>query len=306
MSEMTPASDPDTTAPARRRVEPRAVAASALALGALAFPDHTRMSPGRRHLLRLARSAYVGWYAWDTVRRTPMFEVPAPVFGAVSGAAAALVTAPADEAVDGWVADRLRSWGMPHPRLALALVGAGVGAVLALENQSRPAPGDEDEMLEPADFFEPIDVPDHARALVEVLLDAPTSSGEDTPVPAGLAETAATLRVQLDQARASVLRDQPLSTDVHFEVPAEAPRVVPHAQGWPVRAHFEAGELPLVIELWIGDGRLAHLSIMLRDDDLAEDDERWGTDILDVLETWPTPEEARLVMETAEGSRPVG
>lgn len=282
------------------------VAASALALGALTLPDHTRMTTGQRHLLRLARSAYVGWYTWDTGRRALLPEVPAPIFGAVAGAAVTLVTAPLDEAADGWAAARLRSWGMQRPRLALALVGAGVGAALALENQNRLGSWDQDELLEPGDFYESVEVPDHARALLEAMLDAATSPGADGPVPAGLAETAATLRGQLDQAQASILRDQPLSTDVHFEVPAETPRVVPHSQGWPVRAHFEAGGLPLQVELWIGDGYLSGLSIMQRGDDLAEDDERWETDILDVLEAWPTPEQVRLVLETADGSRPVG
>lgn len=306
MTDTAPQADLDTPPGQKGRFEPRTVAASALALGALALPDHTRMSRGRRHLLRLARSAYVGWYTADMVRRTPMPEVPAPLFGAVAGAAAALATAPVDEASDRWLADRLRSWGVPRPRLVLAVVGAGMGAVLALENQTRPTQDGEDELLEPGDFFESVEVPVHARALVQAMLEAAASAGAGVPVPAGLAETAATLRHQLDQAGASVLRDQPLSTDVHFEVPAEAPRVVPHSQGWPVRAHFEAGELPLQVELWIGDGHLSSLSIMQRSDDLAEDDQRWEIDILDVLESWPTPEQVRLVVETAEGSRPVG
>ena len=311
-------SDADGATP-EIRFDPRTVTASALALGALVLPDHTRMSPGQRHLLRLARSAYAGWYAADTVRRVPMPEVPAPIFGAVAGAATALVTAPLDEAADGWLADRLRSWGMRRPRLALALVGAGVGAVLALENQNRPVVDAEDTWREPSDLFDTVEVPASARALVEAMLDAVASPGTDAAVPgpevptpgpdaaapAGLAQTAATLRAQLDQAQASVLRDWPMTTDVNFEVAEDTPRVVPHAQGWPVRGHFEGGELPLLVELWIADGRLSHLSIMLRDDDLAEDDARWQTDILDVLETWPTPEEVRLVIETGEGSRPV-
>lgn len=304
MSDHTTQSDPDKTPTAKGRIEPRTVARSALALGALALPDPTRLGPGRRHLLRLARSTYVGWYIADMARRSQIPDVSPVVFGAVSGVASGLITAPLDEAADRWMADRLRAWGVRRPRLVLALAGAGMGAWLAVDQQRQQASQDEGELLEPDDFFETIDVPDHARALVQAMLDV-VSAAAGGPVSA-LAESATTLRDQLDQAQASVLRDQPMTTDVHFQVPAEAPRVVPHTQGWPVRAHFEAGELPLVVELWIGNGYLDHLSIMLRDDDLAEDDERWGTDLLDVLESWPAPEQVRLVMETPEGSRPVG
>lgn len=317
---MTDAATPtaaETATPMTSRIEPGAVAASALALGALALPDHTRMSPGRRHLLRLGRAAYVGWYTWDVARRTPWPQLPAPVLGAVGGAAATLATAPVDEAVDGWMADRLRSWGVRRPRLALALAGVGIGAALALDNQLRPSPDDASEWVEPDELFETVEVPDHARALLEAMLDAgaATRSAEAAgqtvapaglAVPAGLTEAAAILREQLDQARATVLRDQPMTTDVHFQIVDDVPRVVPHTQTWPVRAHFEAGGVPLQVELWIGDGHLSGLSIMQRSDDLAEDDERWSVDILEVLEAWPAPAEVRLVLETADGSRPVG
>lgn len=45
---------------------------------------------------------------------------------------------------------------------------------------------------------------------------------------------------------------------------------------------------------------------MHRDQDLGEDDPRWEIEILDVLERWPAPGQVRLVVETAEGYRPVG
>lgn len=284
--------DPPTT---RARVEPGTIAASALALGALALPDPARLGPGRRHLLRLGRAAYLAWYIHGLVRRAPLPDVPAPLFGAASGAAAALVTAPLDEAADRWMDARLRSWGMQRPRLLVALAGAGMGAALALD-QSRPVT-DEDGLLQPEDFFETVEVPAAAHALVTVMLDA---------VPPGLAESATILAEQLDRAQASVLRDEPMITDVNFEVPQDVTRVVPHTQGWPVRAHFEAGDLPLQVELWIADGTLSALNIMLRDQDLAEDDERWQIEILDVLEAWPAPDQVRLVVETAESSRAVG
>ena len=279
------------------------VAARALALGALTLPDHTQMSRGQRHLLRLARSGYVGWYAADMFRRTSMPDVPAPFFGVVTGVATALITAPADEAVDRWFADRLRSWGMRRPRLALALTSAGVGALLALENQMRATPDEDADLLDPENFFDTVEVPAAARALVTAMLEAVMA--EDTAAP-GLDRAAAILREQLDQAKASVLRHEQMATDVFFSDLEDATRVVPHAQTWPVRAHFEAGDLPLVIELTIGDGHLGGLSIMHRDQDLGEDDPRWEVELLDVLETWPTPQEVRLVIETGEGYRPVG
>lgn len=305
MTETAAQNDLDPTPTPKARVEPRSLVASALALGALALPDHTRMSRGQRHLLRLARSAYVGWYTADMARRTPLPDVPPVAFGAVAGVAATLVTAPVDEAADRWLAGRLESWGVRRPRLTMAVAGAGLGALLALDNQRLGRPDAEPDWHEPSDLYETVEVPADARALVEALLDAVSSPGADRVDLAGLVGSAATLRGQLEQAQAQQLQDWPMSTDVHFEVPTEAPRVVPQTQGWPVRGHFEAGELPLLLELWIAGGHLSHLSIMLRDDDLAEDDERWETDILEVLEAWPTPDEVRLVVETAEGTRPL-
>lgn len=293
----------------RGRIDVGTVAASALALGALALPDPARLGAGRRHLLRLGRAAYLGWYAHDLIRRTPLPEVQAPLFGAATGVTAALVTAPVDEAVDTWADTRLRSWGVRRPRLLLAAAGAVMGAALAVDNQIRPVTDEDEGLLEPADLFETVEVPAAARALLVAMLDAAGSTApaaEQGVVSAGLAASARILRGQLDHAQASVLEDGGLSTDVYLSVPADAPRVVPHAQGWPVRAHFETGGLPLQVELWIADGHLSGLSVMLRDDDLAEEDERWATDILDVLEAWPTPEQVRLVIETAEGPRPVG
>lgn len=289
------------TAP-HRRVEPGLVAASALALGALSLPDPARLGPGRTHLLRLGRAAYLGWYARDLSRRVPLPDVPASLLAAAGGAAAALATAPVDEATDRWLDARLRRWGVRRPRLLLALAGAGMGAALALDSQTTTPTAE--GLLQPDDLFETVEVPIAARALIVALLDVATSppAGEAQP---GLAGSATTLRAQLDRARASVLGGEPMTTDVFLVVPDDVRRVVPHAQTWPVRAHFEADGLPLLVELTVGDGRLAGLSIMPRSDDLPGDDDRWAVDLLDVLEAWPTPEQVRLVVETAEGHRPV-
>lgn len=302
MSDPSAQSDLDTPPDRQGRFAPRTIAASALALGALSLPDQTRMSPGRRHLLRLARSTYVGWYTADMARHTPLPSVPAPLFGAVAGAAAALATAPVDEASDRWLADRLGSWGVRRPRLAMALIGAGMGALLALDQQRQQSSQDQ-ELLDPEDLFETVEVPEAARALVTAMLEAVVA--EDAAAP-GLDGAAAILGEQLEQAKASVLRHELMYTDVFFSDLEDTTRVVPHAQTWPVRAHFEAGDVPMMVELTIGDGRLGGLSIMHRDQDLGEDDPRWEVELLDVLETWPAPHEVRLVVETAEGYRPLG
>lgn len=292
--------DPDPGAGAGGGHDGRAslptVAASALALGALALPEPARLSPGPRHLLRLGRAAYVGWYTWDLTRRTPIPPVQPQVLGAVAGAGLTLASAPVDETTDAWITDRLRRLGVRRPRLAMALAAAGMGGLLALDNQVRHDDDDED-LMEPDDFFETGAVPPAARVLVEAMLDAAAddAAGAQTSV----------LREQLGRAQGSVLADGVPSTDVFFEVPDDTPRVVPHHQTWPVRGHLEAGDLPLQLELQIGEGRLAGLSIMLRDADLADDDERWEVEIFDVLPAWPSPEQVRWVVETPEGFRPV-
>lgn len=285
--------DPATAEPREGRPHPATVAVSALALGALALPEPARLAPGPRHLLRLARAAYVGWYTWGLTRRDALPHVPPQVFGAAAGAGLTLAGAPVDEATDAWVSERLRRAGVGNPRLLMGLAGAGMGALLALDSRARPE--DDEELRTPEDFFETVEVPPAGRALVEAMADAAADQ-----------EEGALLRQQLDVARASVLAGGVPTTDIFFEVPEGTTRLVPHAQTWPVRGHFEAGDLPLRLELQVGDGRLGGLSIMLRDEDLADDDERWEVDVLDVITGWPAPEQVRWVVETPEGLRPVG
>lgn len=283
----------DADAPAQRPPRAASLAASALAAGALTLPDPARLAPGPRHLLRLGRAAYVGWYSWASLRHRAMPEVSPSVFGAVAGAGLTLASAPVDEATDAWLSERLRRLRVGNPRLALALAGAGMGALLALD--TRP---DEDEdathVGTPEDFFDTVEVPATARALVEAMTDAALHAQLDAPVDPAQAEV---LRAQLDAAQASVLAGGVPTTDVFFEVPEDLPRLVPHHQTWPVRGHFEAGGVPLQLELQIGAGRLAGLSILQRDEDLPADDERWEIDLLDVLEAWPTPEQVRWVVD---------
>lgn len=285
--------DPVATEPRERRPRPVTIAASALALGALALPEPARLAPVPRHLLRLARSGYVGWYTWGLTRRGPLPYVPPQAFGALAGAGLTLAGAPIDEATDAWVTEQLRRRGVRRPRLLMALAGAGMGALFALDSQARPE--DDEELRTPEDFFEAVEVPAAGRALVEVMAEAAADRSQGEVV-----------RQQLDAARASVLAGGVPTTDIFLEVPEGTARLVPHAQTWPVRGHFEAHDLPLRLELQIGEGRLAGLSIMLRDEDLTDDDERWEVELLDVITDWPTPEQVRWVVETPEGIRPVG
>ena len=69
-------SDATTQAAQRGRIEPGAVAASALAFGALSLPDPNQLTSARRRLLRLGRAAFLGWYTWDLTRRTPVTAHP--------------------------------------------------------------------------------------------------------------------------------------------------------------------------------------------------------------------------------------
>ena len=124
--------NPTTQAARRGRIEPGAVAASALAFGALSLPDPDRLTPARRRLLTLGRAAFLGWYTWDLTRRNPVPEVPATALWAVTGASLSLAFAPLDEATDRWLSGHLRRRGVQRPRLALALIGLVFVHIVAL------------------------------------------------------------------------------------------------------------------------------------------------------------------------------
>lgn len=300
--------EPTAVSAQEGRIRPVTVAASALALGAVVLPDPARLSPVALHLQRLGRAAYLGWFTWDLTRRTPMPEVPASLFGAAAGAGLGLAMAPVDEATDAWAMRLMDRIGVRRPRLAIALAGAAAGTLAVLDNQTRPTEEDILDLMTPEDLFEAVEVPPRARDLIGAMLDAADPDGALGPAAPVTSASVEALREQLSFARASMLSEDvaDLATDVFLDVPEDAPRAVPHQQTWPVRGHFEAGDLPLQLELSIGDGRLVGLSIMQRDADLAEDDPRWEADILDVLQEWPAPEQVRWVVETAEGYRPVG
>ncbi|MGD8149491.1 hypothetical protein [Ornithinimicrobium sp. Y1694] len=284
-------SDPADSKPA---LNPRTIGLSALALGALALPDPARLSPGQRHLLRLARAGFVGWYAWDLTRRTEGWPPVSPEFlGAAGGAAVTLATAPLDEATDAWADRTLRRFGIDNPRPVIAGLAALMGAGLAADAQSRPAVAD--AWVPVDDVFESIELPGYARSLIEKMLDS---------APVEFTPAATALRAQLDVATASTLVDQE-STDVFLQVPDDAPRTVPHGLTWPVRGHFELGEIPVQLELSIGDGHMVGLNIMMRDAYLADDDPRWEVDLLEHLDAWPTPDQVSWVVETSQGLQPV-
>lgn len=283
--------EPATVDVRAQRLRPVTIAASALALGALMLPEPARLSPGRRHLLRLGRAAYAGWSMWEYTRRTPLPVVPTEVGGALGGAALTLAVAPVDEAADAWVTDRLRRAGVRRPRVGLALAGATIGALMAVDSQLRP--DKTGSWLEADELFEEAPLPDDAGDLVRAMLQAAPSSA------------AATLSAQLDVATACVLKDDPQFGDVSFIVPDDGQRVVPHTQTWPVRAHLEAQGVPLEIELSVADGRLVSLTVAHRIEDMADDDDRWEREIADLLDSWPRPEDVRLVVETADGLRPL-
>lgn len=286
----TDARTDDTARSVRTPSSALPVAVGALALGALSLPDPNRLPSGRRHLLRLGRAAYVGWYSGAAARRAEVPDVPAPLFGAVAGAAVALVTAPVDEATDAWLTGLLRRAGVTRPRLAAALAGAGLGAWVAVDSQR--VTGSQDPTTAD-DLFRTGDLPDDARRTMELLLTAAPSESADT------------LLRQLEVARATVPVGG-MSLDVYLEVPDDSPRVVPHTQVWPVRAHVEAGVMPLEIELATTGGHLTSLTISQRSEDLTDDDPRWDLDVHDVLQGWPPASELRLVTETPDGYRPLG
>ena len=276
---------PSTEQPA---LPPRSLAtalASGAALGALTLPAHHRLSPGRRHLLRVATAAWGGWYGWNLARTLPIPFVPTAALGAAATAALTLASAPVDEAFDAGLERRLLAWGLNRPRLILAAAAAGLGT-LALLDTVRAA--EEEDWVDAEELFDDADLSPAIAALIAALLNA-----EDS-------ESSRALLEQLGQARAQVF-DEGFSASVYLTVPEEAATVVPRLQEWPIHAHFEVDGLPLRVDLTIGEGRLTAAHIMLRDEELDEDDPRWEIDIEEVLHTWPGVEQVRLMRETPQG-----
>lgn len=165
-----------------------------------------------------------------------------------------------------WADDKLGSWGVKNPPLVSAAVSIGATAlahvtVLALDH-TIDWDGDEDwdDAAE-----QKIVLPVHIRDSVLAVLDDTHALDP---------HTAQVLRDQLAAAEFWVARDHEAGSDepgewhvstITVQVPADAKRVVPSRQTYPVRGHIVAPDgTDLYLSIETADGRIASI-------DLAED-----------------------------------
>lgn len=162
-----------------------------------------------------------------------------------------------------WADDKLGSWGVKNPPLVSAAVSIGATtlahvALLALDDMiSRGADEDWDEAAE-----QKIVLPAHILESVLALLD--DNHALD-------AQTARVLRDQLAAAEFWVARDDEAGSDepgewhvstITVQVPADAERVVPSRQTYPVRGHIVAPDgTDLYLSIETADGRIASIDL---------------------------------------------
>lgn len=162
-----------------------------------------------------------------------------------------------------WADDKLGSWGVKNPPLVSAAVSIGATtlthvALLALDDMiSRGADEDWDDAAE-----QKIVLPAHILESVLALLD--DNHALD-------AHTAQVLRDQLAAAEFWVARDHEAGSDepgewhvstISVQVPADAERVVPSRQTYPVRGHIVAPDgTDLYLSIETADGRIASIDL---------------------------------------------
>ncbi|MCT1655790.1 hypothetical protein [Brevibacterium luteolum] len=162
-----------------------------------------------------------------------------------------------------WADDKLGSWGVKNPPLVSAAVSIGATtlahvALLALDNKFEWAgDGSWDDLAE-----QKIVLPAHVREAVLALLD--DNHALD-------AQTAQVLREQLAAAEFWAMRDDEAGSDepgewhvstITVQVPADAERVVPSRQTYPVRGHIVAPDgTDLYLSIETADGRIASIDL---------------------------------------------
>ncbi|WP_105566133.1 hypothetical protein [Microbacterium halophytorum] len=288
----------------RRLNDPNSVAhgvVSTALMAALALIEPRRLSTGRRLAYRGAVAGLTAWTMWASLR--PSRDTEGDELGFVGRAAittgaagAALGLAEAGEALDARLNDGLVRAGVRRPRLWLAAGEAALSfaawwAARAADRASR----DEEDSEEPAESI--VEVPEGIRALASLLLSATDEHG------------APQLREQLLSAR--LVSSDGGEFDVafaQFDVDQDLPRAVPGNGAFPVIGRFRAlGDRTFDVRLFVANGRLESVHIDEGGDWSAEEVEEWyeaGHDP-DELETWPSPDEVELLIETAAGYRPL-
>lgn len=283
-----PHADPARGSAASARLREAALAAAAF--GALTLPDPRRRGPRGQHLLRLGSAGLAGWAGWKATQLEEVPFVPPAALGAAGSAALALALAPVEESTDRWLQSRLEGAGLRRPRVAMALLAAGVAA-LAWAWEPEPARDEADEEL--LDEDEEHDLDPALRELLVALL----SVGEPTATATALA--------QLEQARARGAGG--FESTMVLAVPEGGPRLVPYSQTWPVRARWQIDGHPVELAVQVHEGRLEHAFLApVVDAYPADVDPDEVTPIDDPGNTWPTPDLVELVRDTPDGVQHAG
>lgn len=222
------------------------------ATGALTLIEPRDLGPWQRAAYRLAVSAGSGLMMADVAADDQPLMDPARDGLVAGGMTLGLMDL--TEHVDGRIVEALHGVGVHKPRPLMAVLNAGAAALLYAVP---PSGGDWAPFDDAFEESEPQDLPVEVRELIAMLLE-PSEDGTEIP-------GAGTLRDQLATARTY---DPGYATcDVQLLVEDPERLVVPHQQTWPVTGRFERGGLGHRLELMIGEGRLAMLTVMVEDDE---------------------------------------
>lgn len=272
------------------------------AVAGLALVEPRKLSTGRRLVYRGAVAALSAWTLWAGLRpsRDSDLDLLGPVgrAGVAAGAGgAALGFADAGEAIDARLHDGMARAGARRPRVWLAAGEAAlsIAAWWVSRVADRAATGDADDSEGPDQML--VDVPEALRAVVSRMLAETEDYG------------ALQLREQFEASKLISFDAGEVEVEfAQFEVPEDLARAVPGNGTFPVIARFRAfDDRTFDIRLFVEDGHLDAVSIDEGADWTDEDRDAWNEADHDLseLDTWPSPDEIDILIETSSGYRQV-
>ncbi|MFJ6279859.1 hypothetical protein [Arthrobacter subterraneus] len=257
-------------------------ALSTAVAGVLPLIDPSKLNNTQRRTVHAASAVLTGVYAAVIVGGRNRRMMPLKVATGLAATGAALRFADAGDTFDAHLEQKLRQAGSRYPRVWMA-VGA---AALTFAGHLGDRAAGRTQLFEPMaiDQRERLRSPGAAVcSLVEGLLGATDWLGSDA------------LHAQLHAAR-EVYWDDGFTSVVHFRVPDDLPRAVPHEQVFPVRGQFTGPDgTPLRLFLQISDGKLDYLGV----EPANPEDADYFDDLID---EWPEPSEITYVLDDPDGT----
>jgi hypothetical protein len=249
--------------------------------GVLPLIDASKLKPEQRRIAHAASAVLTGAYAAVVIGGRNRRLTPLKVATGLAATGAALRFADVGDAFEARMERRLRQAGSRYPRVWM---GAGSAVVTFAAFLG-------DRVAARSQLFEPMAIDQRERlrplgaavcSLVEGLLGA-------TDVPAADA-----LHAQLHAAQEVYWTDG-FTSAVHFRVPDDLPRAVPHEQVFPVRGQFTGPDgKTLRLFLQVADGKLDYLSVEPADPEDVDDFD-------DLIDDWPDPDALTYVMDDPDG-----